>query len=342
MNGPLLKSISGVVVVVVVSVAPFLFLSLELGNGKRRRLGIFLTTTTKFPMTSRRDFERKISFSGISMKKVILVTKYDQKNLSTTKSTSATIDNAREESILYYPTVIIAIHYYIITMSEETYLEAFIEGLSTLPNDVKRNMELIRDLDKTAATQAAKMRKLQQEYIYAAEQKMAGIEVVREGTVVLGLREAEHLEPMFPSTDELMDFINANEDDASRYKLIKALQDECLQKADEKVAVAKQAMELIDAKVQRLDHDLSAMETLLQVGRFCIADCPLAMNVCACLLACVSHLDAPSSHFLVSHTGHGRVPINRWHDGQTQRHGGLSSNARFGMDLGQGIASRCR
>ena len=156
-------------------------------------------------------------------------------------------------------------------MSEETYLEAFIEGLSTLPNDVKRNMELIRDLDKTAATQAAKMRKLQQEYIYAAEQKMAGIEVVREGNVVLGLREAEHLEPMFPSTDELMDFINANEDDASKYKLIKALQDECLQKADEKVAVAKQAMELIDAKVQRLDHDLSAMETLLQVGRLCVS-----------------------------------------------------------------------
>ena len=34
--------------------------------------------------------------------------------------------------------------------SDETYLEAFIEGLSTLPNDVKRNMELIRDLDKSS------------------------------------------------------------------------------------------------------------------------------------------------------------------------------------------------
>ena len=146
-------------------------------------------------------------------------------------------------------------------MSEETYLEAFIEGLSTLPNDVKRNMELIRDLDKTAAASAAKKRKLQQEYIYQAEQKMATVQVVQggpDGTTVLGLREADHLEPMFPSTAELFDFINTTDDGmAAKYKEIKALQDECLQKADEKVAVAKQAMELIDAKVQRLDHDLS-------------------------------------------------------------------------------------
>lgn len=148
-------------------------------------------------------------------------------------------------------------------MSEETYLEAFIEGLSTLPNDVKRNMELIRDLDKTAAAALARMRKLQEEYIYQAEQRMASVEVVtaQDGTV-LGLREEANLEPMFPSTEELLDFVN---EDPAKLKLIKALQEECLQKADEKVAVAQQAMELIDAKVQRLDHDLSVMETLLQV-----------------------------------------------------------------------------
>jgi hypothetical protein len=35
-------------------------------------------------------------------------------------------------------------------MSDVTYLESFVEGLSTLPNDVKRNMELIRDLDRSS------------------------------------------------------------------------------------------------------------------------------------------------------------------------------------------------
>lgn len=91
---------------------------------------------------------------------------------------------------------------------------------------------------------------------------MAQVEVVQgpDGTI-LGLREAPNFDPMFPSTEELFDFVN----DKARYEQIIALQDESLQKADEKVAIARQAMELIDAKVKRLDHDLSEMETLLQV-----------------------------------------------------------------------------
>lgn len=111
-----------------------------------------------------------------------------------------------------------------------------------------------------------KKRRLEQEYIYQVEDKMSDVEVVqgKDGTV-LGLREAPDLEPMFPSTEELFDFVN----DPAKYKQIRTLQAECMQKADEKVAVARQALELIDAKVQRLDHDLSAMETLLQAtGEF--------------------------------------------------------------------------
>jgi hypothetical protein len=34
--------------------------------------------------------------------------------------------------------------------SDETYLEAFIETLSTLPHEVRRNMDLIKDLDKAS------------------------------------------------------------------------------------------------------------------------------------------------------------------------------------------------
>jgi Inhibitor of growth proteins N-terminal histone-binding len=48
------------------------------------------------------------------------------------------------------------------------------------------------------------------------------------------------------------------------YKILQ-LHQECLQKADEKVAVARQAYEMVDSVVQRLDRDLGAMESLLQV-----------------------------------------------------------------------------
>jgi Inhibitor of growth proteins N-terminal histone-binding len=32
---------------------------------------------------------------------------------------------------------------------DETYLEAFVDHLSTLPQEVRRNMDLVKDLDKT-------------------------------------------------------------------------------------------------------------------------------------------------------------------------------------------------
>ena len=169
----------------------------------------------------------------------------------------------------------------------------------------------------------AKMRKLQQEYIYEAEQKMSEVEVVQgEDGTILGLREHPDLEPMFPSTEELFDFVN----DASKFADIKALQDECLQKADEKVAVARQALELIDAKVQRLDHDLSAMETLLQVRRLPLILLANNLAVVYLILSIIA--------------GNRRIPIRRCR--QTQRHGSLSSISRFGMDFGKGVTSRCQ
>jgi Inhibitor of growth proteins N-terminal histone-binding len=36
-------------------------------------------------------------------------------------------------------------------MGEETYLESFIEQIHTLPSEVRRNLDLMKDLDKTCA-----------------------------------------------------------------------------------------------------------------------------------------------------------------------------------------------
>jgi hypothetical protein len=109
-----------------------------------------------------------------------------------------------------------------------------------------------------------KMRKLQQEYIYQAESMiMENCEIVQDADgTVLGLREDPSLEPVFPSTEELFDYVNAT--NPEKFTQIQLLQNECLQKADEKVATANQTLQMMEAKVQRLDHDLSAMETLLQ------------------------------------------------------------------------------
>ena len=41
--------------------------------------------------------------------------------------------------------------------SDETFLEAFVEGLSTLPHELKRNLELMKDLDKSLLYVSSKL-----------------------------------------------------------------------------------------------------------------------------------------------------------------------------------------
>lgn len=97
----------------------------------------------------------------------------------------------------------------------------------------------------------------------------------------------DHEEPRIPTTEELWDYATGrvvvdttNNDNNNNnpqqqqqhqddYHKIVQLQQECLQKADEKVAVAQQSFEMIDSVVQRLDRDLATMESLLQV-RACL------------------------------------------------------------------------
>lgn len=183
--------------------------------------------------------------------------------------------------------------------SDETLLEAFIESLHTLPSDVRRNLDLLKDLDTVCSADLQKLQQLQRDYILAAEKKMMNLQLVemedeesdededqdakikadREdepassekkrkapvyGVRVLnadGTTSSEDNPVVLPTTQEFMAY--TYQPDA--YKQIRALQKDCLQKADEKVAVAQQAYEMMDAQVQRLDADLAAMEQILQV-----------------------------------------------------------------------------
>jgi Inhibitor of growth proteins N-terminal histone-binding len=202
---------------------------------------------------------------------------------------------------------------------DETYLEAFIENLSTLPHEVRRNLDHIKDLDH--GSDLLRLRQLQEVYILAAERKVLQLPVVEMGGEQEGSDNADDYADdksdnngdstmkdvpkegkrrkygirvpnedgtvsndnpvIIPTRDELMEYIhhhhsNGHDDKnfedktmlRQLYGEIRALEQECLQKADEKVAVGQQAYEMIDAKIQRLDADLEAMEKLLQVGWF--------------------------------------------------------------------------
>jgi hypothetical protein len=62
------------------------------------------------------------------------------------------------------------------------------------------------------------------------------------------------------STNRSSDYVH----DTTAYKEIQKLQTDCLQQSEEKVVIARQAYEMVDAVVQRLDSDLADMEQLLQ------------------------------------------------------------------------------
>jgi serine phosphatase RsbU (regulator of sigma subunit) len=105
------------------------------------------------------------------------------------------------------------------------------------------------------------MRQVQQAYIYQAEEKMMQLEMAEREDGTYGVRVLHGDAIIVPTTQELKDYVH----DADKYKEIISLQTECLQQSEEKVFIAQQAYEVVDAVVQRLDNDLAAMEQLLQV-----------------------------------------------------------------------------
>lgn len=151
---------------------------------------------------------------------------------------------------------------------DETYLEAFVESLTTLPYQVRRNLELVQDLDGSYQNGLAQLQELYTAYIQQAEEKILQLEVapMEHGPGVRVIRkDGEPAPVIIPTTAEFMEYTH----DASAMRQIQALQAECMQKADEKVYVARQAYEWIDAVVDRLDDDLQALSKLLQAqGEF--------------------------------------------------------------------------
>lgn len=105
------------------------------------------------------------------------------------------------------------------------------------------------------------MRQAQQAYIHQAEEKIRQLETVERENGTTGVRVLHGDAVVIPTTEELTDYVY----DAATYKEIQKLQTNCLQQSEEKVAIARQAYEMMDAVVLRLDNDLADMELLLQV-----------------------------------------------------------------------------
>jgi len=167
----------------------------------------------------------------------------------------------------------------------ETYLEGFIESLSTIPPELRRNLDLMKDMDVSCSTLMEETRMLQQDYIRRVEDKIGKLEVVDgEGVRVLSNRnnedndedkdsnnnidindEDEKMVPcdpvIIPTTEELMAYVH----EPTTMSRIQSLRSDALQQAEEKVEVAKQSYKMIDNLYWKLDEIIS--ETKIQATR---------------------------------------------------------------------------
>jgi Inhibitor of growth proteins N-terminal histone-binding len=181
----------------------------------------------------------------------------------------------------------------------ETYLEAFVDQLSSLPHDLRRSLELLKSLDSNV--DLSRLKWLQQSYIADVERTMVeslrvvempprseqdldydydsddahdesssskkkrvGVILRQEPDPTDANAKTQQGRPFLPTTQELFTFTY----NAEMYEEIKALQQLCLQKADEKCAVANQAYEMIDQQIQKLDADMAAIEPFLKVNMY--------------------------------------------------------------------------
>mmetsp|Transcript_17286 Transcript_17286/g.19949 ORF Transcript_17286/g.19949 Transcript_17286/m.19949 type:complete len:293 (-) Transcript_17286:55-933(-) len=154
-------------------------------------------------------------------------------------------------------------------MGDETYLESFIEQIQTLPSELRRNLELMKDLDKSCSTLAGELRQTQDEYVSRSQAKILQLEVGetpdgQPGVKVLGNSN----DIITPTTEELLSFIR----EKKTLRKIKSMEISAVQQAEEKVAIAEQTYSIIESTVKHLDRDIAKFETTLKsAGDFRVA-----------------------------------------------------------------------
>ena len=110
------------------------------------------------------------------------------------------------------------------------------------------------------------MSRLQQEYVHRVEDKILALEVV-DGKAVRVLGGDKDAPTVIPTTEELRAYVH----DPKAYKKIDKVQQDAVQRAEEKVAIANQTYALVDSVCKRLESDCAELEKLLQVcATYCI------------------------------------------------------------------------
>ena len=118
-----------------------------------------------------------------------------------------------------------------------TYLEEFLESIQTLPAEIKRNLDLMRELDGAFNKMNNHLATMHDSYLKKAKKRHQG--------------KALH-DPL-----QMVEASKALEE-------IRKIERSCTDKAAEKVAIAMQTYDAVDRHINRLDNKLKQFEGQLR------------------------------------------------------------------------------
>jgi len=184
--------------------------------------------------------------------------------------------------------------------SDETFLESFIESISTLPSEIRRNLGHVKSLDKSYISIINELREKEENYLRRSHDIIQSIPVQsaqdankRQKVVASAEREGELVDEtkvfedvkqkeensfvevkhgvavdspsgetylVFPTTEEL----RAKIQDPLTLVGIAKLRRDAKQHVEEKLSVAEQTFLIVDSTLKRLDADIKKFEGLLK------------------------------------------------------------------------------
>ncbi|OWZ24285.1 AhpC/TSA family Redoxin [Phytophthora megakarya] len=129
-----------------------------------------------------------------------------------------------------------------------TYVEDCLESMYLLPSEIKRNFDLMRDLDKTSYPLLEEFKTTQKSYLTSARQKVLArcADSTKDEATEKELRELIKADQMVLTLQE-------------QHALV-------VQKLDEKIAIAAQSYDIVDHHIRRLDRDLENYSALLKAS----------------------------------------------------------------------------
>eukprot|EP01084_Bolivina_argentea_P248606 415881_1 len=122
-----------------------------------------------------------------------------------------------------------------------TLLEDFVESVRNLPNEMQRNLELIRSLDSSCREEAMELADCEKAYLHSAEK------------AVMNAGRSENVKKVVEELNlELMEEICTKRDRATQIM-------------DEKIAIVQQTQHLVEAHMLRLSKDVLTLDEKLKL-----------------------------------------------------------------------------